>query len=97
MVKTLIDIAEGWYNAFGNNMPEDVRRMRNERLSKCENCPSKLTLSKISQKLVTTIANDPEAVYYCGECGCPLAGLTTAPDAKCKLGKWGPKQDDDYF
>jgi len=57
------------------------------RLSICDKCPSKLQMSPAGQ-LLTKVVNQESSTYYCGECGCPLAGLTAHKNNYCKLKKW---------
>lgn len=91
----LTHIAQSWYN-FIKASPEH-KQMIDTRLSICDTCPEKSQISPIGKILLQAI-NDKASTFYCGRCGCPLAGLTANPEARCKLSKWEqwitPK---DYF
>jgi hypothetical protein len=90
----LHQIAQGWYN-FVHGSPE-VKQMMDSRLRICETCPNKRVLNSLGQLIVKAI-DDAGSVYYCGGCGCPLAGKTASPEASCPLQKWGPHTDQSYY
>lgn len=94
----LVNIVQGWYNAAKKDLPEHVRIQIIERASKCDTCPKKLEMHRTLGSIVGSLTNnDPNSAYYCGSCGCPLAGLLSSPKSSCKEEKWGPMTDESYF
>lgn len=94
----LVNIVQGWYNATRKDLPETVKMQIIERASKCDGCPHKLEMNKTLGSIVGSITNhDANSAYYCGACGCPLAGLLSAPGAECIKGNWGKMQEQSYF
>jgi len=90
----LLDIARGWYNfAKGSAY---IKRLMEKRLAICDVCPQKKQLSAAGQLLVQTI-NEEGSNYKCGMCGCPLASLTSLPEARCKDGRWLPAGEESYY
>lgn len=81
----LIDIAKGWFN-FIKASPAD-KAMIDARLSICDTCPLKAQVHAVTKMAITSM-NAQGSVYYCRQCGCPLAGKTANPGERCPVGKW---------
>ena len=81
----LKEIAKGWYNFVVASA--EHKQMIEERLAICDQCPHKQQISTTGQALIHAI-NKQGSIYYCGQCGCPLAGKTANPESSCPLSKW---------
>lgn len=85
---SLKDIKEGWFNYIKSIMsrkklPEDIQKMVEERSKICGTCP---------ELHMTTIAGGVPIRGRCRKCGCIFPAMVFAPNKKCPIGKWGPKE-----
>lgn len=82
-MNTLVEIAKGWANL----LTDHNRDLSLSRLEICDGCEHKRQLNAAGTLILSAI-NGKHSVYYCAECGCPLAALTRVAESECKAGKW---------
>jgi hypothetical protein len=69
-----LEIARSWITAM--NPSEEKQAIAGQRIAICNECPFRKY-------------NDVGDFYYCGSCGCPLAGKIYSPVEKsCPENKW---------
>jgi hypothetical protein len=89
---SLVNIAKGWYNLATSQHQE----LALKRLKTCDTCEFKRQMNPAGALLVTMI-NHSSSVYYCGDCGCPLAAKVSAPNEACGKRKWPAEPDESYY
>ncbi len=80
----LITIARGWYQ-YLRSSPE-VRVLMEERISVCSICPQREAVAQ--NGLISKVTDDPNLLYRCGLCKCPLGPLSSLNEPGCKANKW---------
>lgn len=91
----LIQIARSWYN-FLRGDPY-IKLMMSKRLAICDTCEYKVQINTAGKIIMKVLSNDPDAVYQCGKCHCPLMSKTAETLNECPLGKWKANTKQSYF
>jgi hypothetical protein len=90
----LTEIARGWYNFV--TASAEHKQMIDSRLTICDECPEKKQIGTTGKRILHAI-NNKASIYYCGQCNCPLASKTAAPEATCPLNKWISLNQQSYY
>lgn len=85
-MESLIRIASGWISYLRASPATRSRIER--RIAICEKCPHRQEVDRVTGRILKLIGNDPNNLYRCGLCKCPLAGLASLETPACKAGKW---------
>jgi len=74
MLSKFLEITKSWITAI--NPSDEQQRIADQRIAVCNTCEFRKY-------------NDITNHYYCGSCGCPLAGKVYSPVEKsCPKDKW---------
>lgn len=91
----LVNIARSWFDFIKGD--SYTKLMMQKRLAVCDQCPEKVQINKAGQLIMNVLNNDPDAVYQCAKCGCPLMAKTAGSLNECPLGKWKSNTQQSYF
>lgn len=91
----LVQIARSWFKFIQGNAY--TRVLMSNRLAICDECPHKTLINEAGQVIMKVLSNDPNSVYQCGKCKCPLMGKTADPANRCPIGKWNVAGQESYF
>jgi DNA-directed RNA polymerase subunit RPC12/RpoP len=95
MSTPLTQIARSWFKFIKGDSYTKV--LMTNRLAICDQCEHKTLITPAGQIVMRVLSNDPDAVYQCSKCGCPLMSKTADPMNECPLKKWTIAGQESYY